>query len=258
VRQRVAIGGHALPVVFVVHELGARAGQGNGCRISRARTPMNSTTDEDEATKVRARPAAKSPNLPEHKVIASLSGCTVLTAGNYLIHYANGPGTLESVRALVQACEELCSVHERVGYLSILGNSPDFRIANDVRIEIEAMVKRFASRYAAAAIVFAGQGFAATAARSVVTSVNIATQAQHPNRVFPDLDSALPWLKERFPEGTPDAGGLRALTQMLMSAVGAPRTPAVASVVAARPEPHAGALLATADARGPLRAQRRA
>jgi hypothetical protein len=73
------------------------------------------------------------------------------------------------------------------------------------------MVTRYSPRYGAAAIVYLAEGFAATTARSVITSINLATSAGHPNRVFSELAAALEWLTATFPEVRPDRDGLSRL-----------------------------------------------
>jgi hypothetical protein len=174
------------------------------------------TAHDDDITEVRPKPALAEAT-PEFRSLMMGRGHAVVSVGNYVIHVGAGPADLGAIRALSRGTELLCAEHERVGFLTILTESADMRMPAELRSEVDAMVARFSTRYGAAAIVFSAKGFAATAARSLVTSVNLSTQSTHPNKVFTDVDSALPWLREKFPAGSPDNRTLRAVAHYLVS-----------------------------------------
>lgn len=210
------------------------------------------TVPEDDITEVRPKPALAEAK-PEFRSLMMGRGHAVVSVGNYVIHVGAGPADLGAIRALSRGTELLCAEHERVGFLTILTESADMRMPKELRTEVDAMVARFSPRYGAAAIVFSVKGFAATAARSLVTSVNLSTQATHPNRVFTDVDSALPWLREKFPAGAPDNKTLRAVAHYLMSDLTGAGLPPQSEAVATKVSPTTGKFAATAAMHPPDR-----
>jgi hypothetical protein len=56
--------------------------------------------------------------------------------------------------------------------------------------------------------------FHATAIRSLVTAINVASRAQHPNRVFSDLREGLSWVS-RLTAAEPTPAGLVHIVQTL-------------------------------------------
>jgi hypothetical protein len=175
--------------------------------------------EDEEISQIRARFSSLPAAVPPFKIVTLDAGHAIATTGDYIVQVATSAPDTRAIRAMVAATAELCRVYPRVGMLGVLGMSASMILSKEQRAEIEAMVQRFSSRYAAAAIVYTGRGFAATTARSVVTSVNLATQATHPNRVFPDLESALPWLRKQFPKSAADTFGLRAVVGSLLTSM---------------------------------------
>lgn len=137
------------------------------------------------------------------EVVNQQSGWAAATCGNYVVTLITGRLDTRGARQLQELTATLCREHAKVGYLNLLAPTSSSMMERHVRRIIDETVRQHTDRYGAAAIVFEGQGFAATFVRSIVTAINLATKAQHPNRVFSDLEPALSWLQETFPRGTP-------------------------------------------------------
>jgi hypothetical protein len=138
----------------------------------------------------------------------------VAVAGRYVIQIVGDRGTLMMVSQIRRALDDLSVRYEKFGYLAVIEAEAQLLLAPDVRNGLNALVKRFSPRFTGAAIVFEKAGFHATAVRSVVTAINLASRATHPNHVFSDLREGVSWLTHITP-GEPAAGGLLNITQQL-------------------------------------------
>lgn len=144
---------------------------------------------------------ALEPEFGTTDIVDSESGWAIATPGNYIVAIVTGRMDIHGARQMIAVTERQCQEHAKVGYLSLLTKTSSSMMARDVRQTVDEMVQRYTSRYGAAAIVFEGEGFAATFVRSVVTAINLATRASHPNRVFSQVEPALMWLQDTFPGG---------------------------------------------------------
>ncbi|HEX2733035.1 MAG TPA: hypothetical protein VHM70_15605 [Polyangiaceae bacterium] len=131
---------------------------------------------------------------PPHKLLTLAREYLVASTGNYIVHLVTGTTDPSAINVMCDETESLAKAYGKVGYFSVLYRTANLNMSKDLRARIEAMVTRFSPIYQGAAIVYDGHGFAATAARSTVTSVNLSTQSSHPTRVFSEVDSALMWL----------------------------------------------------------------
>jgi hypothetical protein len=141
-------------------------------------------------------------------------GFLVATAGRYAIQIIKDRGTMMTVSLMRRALDELATRYEKFGYLGVIEAESHLLLAPDVRNGMNALVKRFSPRFTGAAIVFEKTGFHATAVRSVVTAINLASRATHPNHVFSDVREGVSWLSQITP-GEPAAGGLLQIIQQL-------------------------------------------
>jgi hypothetical protein len=125
-------------------------------------------------------------------------GNAVVLVGSCVIVVCNTQSDLTMVNALGQGFEQLLRDYPKVGVCSIieLGST---RPAAEVRGAFARVMERFTRAICGSAIVYEGNGFKATAVRSVVTAVNLASAASHPNKVFGDVSSAFTWLMPLLP-----------------------------------------------------------
>jgi hypothetical protein len=113
-----------------------------------------------------------------------------------------------------RALDDLASRYDKFGYAAVIEADAQLLMPADIRNGFNALVKRYSPRFTGAAIVFEKTGFQATAVRSVVTAINLASRATHPNHVFADLREGVSWLSQMTP-GEPTAGGLLQIIQQL-------------------------------------------
>jgi hypothetical protein len=84
----------------------------------------------------------------------------------------------------------------RIVTLTVLSPAASLRLAGDVREQAEAVVKAGRAYLWGSAQVVEGEGFAAAAARAVLSSIQLAVHAGYPIRVFGTIDDAMPWVAE--------------------------------------------------------------
>lgn len=141
-------------------------------------------------------------------------GYVVAAVGKYFIHIQRTRLNLTGVSLMRRGVAEISERHEKFGYLVIIEPEADLLFSTDVRSGIDSMVKRFSSRIAGSAVVFEKQGFQATAVRSVVTAINVASRASHPTQVFSELQEGVSWLNS-LTGGEPTAGRLLQIAKQL-------------------------------------------
>jgi hypothetical protein len=142
------------------------------------------------------------------------AGFLVAVAGRYVVQIVKDRGTMMTVSLMRRALDELSGRFDKFGYLGVIEAEAQLLMPPDVRNGMNALVKRFSPRFTGAAIVFEKQGFHATAVRSLVTAINLASRATHPNHVFSDVREGVAWLCQMTP-GEPAAGGLLQIIQQL-------------------------------------------
>lgn len=148
-------------------------------------------------------------------------GFLVAVAGRYAIQVINNRGTMMTVSLMRRALDDLSARYEKFGYLGVIEPDAQLLMPPDVRNGMNALVKRFSPRFTGAAIVYEKTGFHATAVRSVVTAINLASRATHPNHVFSDVREGVAWLSQITP-GEPAAGGLLQIIQQLRLSLNSP------------------------------------
>lgn len=138
----------------------------------------------------------------------------VAVTGRYALQIIKERGTMITVSLVRRALDDLAGRHDKFGYLVLLEADAQLLIPLDIRDGYNALIKRYSPLLTGAAIVFEKAGFQATAVRSIVTAVNLASRASHPNHVFADLRAGVSWLSQVTP-GEPGAGGLLSIMQQL-------------------------------------------
>jgi hypothetical protein len=122
-------------------------------------------------------------------VVAELEGVVVL--------WWRTDVSVEGAAATDQIMEQLERRSARhFGFITVVDAQADLRVPGPARTAVSRMIKRFEPSISAAAIVFEGDGFKATAVRSIVTAINLAARNKFPNRVFPLVAPAVRWVLE--------------------------------------------------------------
>lgn len=78
----------------------------------------------------------------------------------------------------------------------------------DDRRALTEIARKYGKVTSASAVVCVGTGFRATAIRSVVTAIHMASSSPHPSKVFATPEPALAWLAAKHPEGLLDVPAL--------------------------------------------------
>ncbi len=72
------------------------------------------------------------------------------------------------------------------------------RFGKEAREATLALAREMAPHVRCSAVVFDRGGFAASAIRSLVTTINFLSRQPFPSQVFGDLDAALPWIESKL------------------------------------------------------------
>jgi hypothetical protein len=169
-----------------------------------------------------ARGSAVADDAPHSHVLSGVKvyskdpAYVIAVTGRYLIQVARLHFSATGVSLLRRAMSDLAAEYPTFGYLAVVEPEAKFLLPPDIREGVQANVKRFSSRLAGAAIVFEKPGFQATALRSVVTAINFASRATHPNQLFADLRDGISWLNQ-LTGGEPTAARLLGIAKMLRS-----------------------------------------
>jgi hypothetical protein len=143
-------------------------------------------------------------------------GYVIASVGKYFINISKTRLNITGVGLMRRAMTEMSERHEKFGSLTIVETDADLLLPADVRSGIDSIVKRFSTRLTGAAIVFEKQGFQATAVRSLVTAINVASRASHPTQVYSELQEGLSWLSG-LTGGEPTVGRLLQISKQLRS-----------------------------------------
>jgi hypothetical protein len=138
----------------------------------------------------------------------------VAVTGRYYIQIIKAHATMTTVSLKRRALADLSLRYDKFGFIALIEPEAKLLIEPDVREGFNALVKRYSPRFTAAAIVYEKTGFHATALRSVVTAINFASRASHPNHVFADLREGATWLGKLTPH-EPTPSGLVNIVQQL-------------------------------------------
>jgi hypothetical protein len=130
----------------------------------------------------------------------------VAVVDRYVIQIVKGQATTITLSLMQRAMTDLSARYEKFGYVGVIEPDAKLMIAPDIKQGLNAQVKRFSPRFTGAAIVYEKTGFHATAVRSLVTAINFASRATHPNHVFSDLREGLSWLCTQTTSGVSTAG----------------------------------------------------
>lgn len=126
------------------------------------------------------------------------SGVTAIQ-GHYLIAVGSKRLTLDQVQHQADAVRILTARYAKFAYVGVREAGTDVRPSADSRTAMTDLARRCAPDVSAAAIIYQGQGFAATIHRSFVTAVQIAAQISFPVKVCDTLQAAALWLEAKVP-----------------------------------------------------------
>jgi hypothetical protein len=156
-------------------------------------------------------------------LIASLGPCLIVLS--YTITLAGVEAIGRGLAKLTQGKQKACSI-------SFVERTTGPGTASDARQAITEIARKYESSLSSAAIVCGGTGFRATAVRSVVTAIHMASRATYPTKVFSTDSPAFEWLQGTRPNADLDltllteaTTALRARLQerMMRAAAGEPR-----------------------------------
>jgi hypothetical protein len=94
------------------------------------------------------------------------------------------------------ALADLAARHDRFGCLAVVEPGAKLRLPADVREGYGALIERYSPRFTGIAIIYEKSGFQATALRSLITALNVASRAAHPHHVFADLREGAAWVSK--------------------------------------------------------------
>lgn len=151
--------------------------------------------------------APQSQVLADVKMYSQEAGYTVAVVGRYMLLVIKDRTTATTVSLLRRGLADLNESYDSFGCLCVLEPTMQLLVPPDIREGLHATIRRFSSRFTGAAIIFEKTGFHATAVRSLVTAINVASRATHPNHVFAELREGISWLARLTP-GEPTSSRL--------------------------------------------------
>jgi hypothetical protein len=107
--------------------------------------------------------------------------------------------TLEGVDAIGRGLAKQTQRQQKACSISIVERKSGPGTTPEARAAIAELVRKYDTSISGAAVVCDGSGFLATAVRSVVTAINMASRASHPSKVFATCEPALDWLQTTRP-----------------------------------------------------------
>lgn len=138
----------------------------------------------------------------------------IAVTGRYIVQIVRNQASMTMVSLIRRALEDLSDRHDKFGFVALIEPNAQLLLPPDIRHGINTLVKRYSPRFTGAAIIFEKPGFHATAVRSVVTAINVASRASHPNHVFADLREGVYWLSKLTPPD-PAPAALLSIVQQL-------------------------------------------
>ncbi len=88
--------------------------------------------------------------------------------------------------------------NRKVGFITLLNREMDISTPPDARKEVARLLRQYDDFIGAAGIVYEGSGFQATAVRSIITAINLASRSSFPNKVFASHQLACAWTAGRI------------------------------------------------------------
>lgn len=141
--------------------------------------------------------------------------------------------TLAGVDAIGRAFTKLTHRQQKACSISFVERKSGPGTSPEARDAITEIARKHDKNMTGAAVVCDGTGFRATAVRSVVTAIHMASRASHPTKVFAAPEPALEWLQSTRPTRDLDLG----LLAQAVTALRARLNEQMARAAAAEPQP---------------------
>ena len=113
--------------------------------------------------------------------------------------------SLDAVAAMGRGMAKLEHRYGKLSSLAFVERKGGPTTASEARDAIAELVRKHAHAITGAAVVCEGTGFRATAIRSVVTAIHMASRSSHSSKVFAAPEPALEWLASTRSDGALDA-----------------------------------------------------
>jgi hypothetical protein len=162
--------------------------------VARNESPSQAASARSAAAAIDRR-TLKTP----HGVVDLFShdpGFVVAATDRYMIQITRTRGHQPGVRAMGHALEELATRHDKFGCIAVVESGAKLRLPADIREGYGALVKRYSPYFSGIAVIYEKSGFQATALRSLMTALNVASRATHPHHVFADVREGAAWVSK--------------------------------------------------------------
>jgi hypothetical protein len=114
-----------------------------------------------------------------------------------------GPATMQSLVVFEKGCKSFCAQHpEGVSSVHIMVPGGTSMPTAEARARVGSIMRENAQRTVAAATLIPGNGFWASALRSMVTAILLLAPRSLAFRIFGDLESLAAWLAPLHSQGT--------------------------------------------------------
>jgi hypothetical protein len=123
--------------------------------------------------------------------------------------------SLEAVEAMGRGMAKLAHRYGKLSSLSLIDRKSGPNTTPEARDAITEIVRKHSHDITGAAVVCEGTGFRATAIRSIVTAIHMASRASHPSKVFAEPEPAIEWLATTRSDGAMDVALLRQASEGL-------------------------------------------
>jgi hypothetical protein len=123
--------------------------------------------------------------------------------------------TLEAVEAMGRGMAKLVHRYNKLSSLSLVDRKNGPNTTPEARDAITEIVRKHSHGITGAAVVCEGTGFRATAIRSIVTAIHMASRSSHPSKVFSEPEPAIEWLASTRSDSAIDKALLRQASEGL-------------------------------------------
>lgn len=184
----------------------AAASLGPASRVIREGNDGGASRTPPDAPRTGRTQAYELLHLAESDLVACVGPC-LLVVSNVL--------TLEAVAAMARGMAKLVQRHGKLSSLSIVDRQSGPNTGSEARAAITEVVRKHSQSITGAAVVCDGTGFRATAIRSIVTAIHMASRSSHSSKVFAELVPAIEWLATTRSDGAIDVALLLEASQGL-------------------------------------------
>jgi hypothetical protein len=176
---------------------------GSAAPASRAADNSSKTSEEPHSRRFghgawtqRDVESDRSAGLVGYEIVFNTADGVVATLGPCVLIIHSKTATTSILSAMGRAYATAAETWERIAHLCIITPESGMLPPGEVREALQRLMMRFDKRLAAAAIVYEGTGFKATAVRSIVTGLCMVARTTHPTRVFTREGEACLWVAQ--------------------------------------------------------------